>query len=201
MKTTCSAPQVFLLATGFSGVLFIVVFVLLGLLAPGYRTAYDAISSLEFSTLGAAQQANFFVFGLLLCLFAVGLRRELVGGRGALLIPIFQAIGGLGVIGDALFIRDPLHTAFDLVAFNSALIVLFLFAWRFRREPRWKGWTTYSVLTGIAMMVFLAAFGAANHLGGPAGIFEKLATCTRTLWSAIFVIRVLKGTSLREHSN
>jgi hypothetical protein len=196
LKKVRSGPQLFLLATGFAGILFIAAFVTLGLLAPGYNSTHDAISALEFTTLSAAQRANFFVFGVLLCVFALGLRRELAGGRGAFLIPFFQAVGGIAVIGDAIFIFDPLHLTCDLVAFNSALLVLFLFAWRFRREPGWRGWTAYSIVTAFAMMAFLAAFGFANHLGGPAGLMEKLATCTRTLWSALFVTRLFAGKSL-----
>ncbi len=196
MKNVRSGSQLFLLATGFAGILFIVAYVTLGLLAPGYNSVRDTISALEFTTLGAAQRANFFVYGLLLCAFAAGLRRELAGGRGAFLIPFFQAVAGVGVIGDAIFIFEPLHLACDLVAFNSSLLVLFLFAWRFRRESGWKGWAAYSIVTALAMMAFLTAFGFANHLGGPAGLMEKLATCTRTLWSSLFIIRLLRGKSL-----
>jgi len=196
LRAARSGLQFSLLATGFAGVLFIAAYVALGLLAPGYDSARDTISALESTTLSAAQRANFFVFGALLCAFALGLRRELVGGRGAFLIPFFQAAGGIGVIGDAIFIFNPLHLACDLVAFNSALLVLFLFAWRFRREPGWKGWTAYSIVTALVMMAFLAAFGFANHLGGPAGLMEKLASCTRTLWSALFAGRLLAGRHL-----
>ncbi len=201
MKTERSALQTFLLAAGFAGVIFITVFVALGLFAPGYNSVRETISAIEFTTLGLAQRANFLVFGLLLFAFAVGLRRELAGGRGAFLIPFFQAVGGIGVIGDAIFIHDPLHMDFDLVAFNSGLLVLFLFAWRFRREPSWKGWTTYSIVSGFVMMAFLAAFGFASHHGGPAGFMEKLAASTRSLWSALFAIRLLAGKSLGNGPN
>jgi len=146
--------------------------------------------------LSIAQRANFFVFGLLLCAFALGMRNELGQGRGSVLIPSFQALAGFGVIGDAIFIYNPLHLACDLLTFNSALVFLFLFAWRFCREPRWKGWAAYSIVTALLMMAFLTAFGFANHHGGPAGLMEKLASCTRTLWSALFVARLLGGDQL-----
>jgi hypothetical protein len=185
-----------LLATGFSGVLFISVFVILDALAPGYSGLHETISALEFTTLSVGQRANFFIFGVLLCCFAVGLRKELVPDRGAFLIPLFQVLSGLGVIGDAIFIYEPLHLLFDLMAFNSALLVLFFFAWRFTKEPTWSGWATYSIVSAFAMIAFLAAFGFANHFGGPAGLLEKLATCTRTLWSALFTARLLAGRCL-----
>ena len=188
-----SGLQKALLAAGFSGVAFFAVFTILGAFAPNYSFARDTISSLEFTPLSVAQRANFFVFGLLLCAFAAGLRRELAPGRGAVLIPLLQLFSGIGVIGDAVFIHNPLHLVCDLVAFNSALLFLFAFAWRFSRESRWKGWSTYSIVTAILMMAFLGAFGAANHLGGPAGMLEKLAASTRTLWSALLATRLLSG--------
>jgi hypothetical protein len=46
------------------------------------------------------------------------------------------------------------------------------------------------------MMAFLTAFGFANHLGGPAGAMEKLATSTRTLWSVVLTVKLLGGTRL-----
>jgi hypothetical protein len=191
-----SALQKILLAAGFSGVVFFLVFTILGALAPNYSFARDTISALEFTPLSVGQRANFFVFGLLLCAFAAGLRGELARGRGGVIIPLFQLLSGIGVIGDAVFIHNPLHLVCDLIAFNSALLVLFTFAWRFRCQVRWKGWSAYSLFTAILMMAFLAAFGAANHLGGPAGLLEKLAASTRTLWSAILVARLLAGASL-----
>lgn len=191
-----SGLQKLLLAAGFSGVVFFSVFTILGALAPSYSFARNTISSLEFTPMSVAQRANFLIFGLLLWAFAVALRRELGHGRGALLIPLFQTFSGIGVIGDAIFIHDPLHLVCDLIAFNSALLVLFTFAWRFWGDRQWRGWSAYSLITAILMMALLAAFGAANHFGGPAGLLEKLAASTRTLWSALLTARLLGGARL-----
>lgn len=187
-----------LIATGFGGVLFIATFLVLGALAPGYNSMQQAISQLEFTSMSLAQRINFFVFGLLIVAFAVALKRELNGGRAGRLIPLFQAIAGLGVIGDALWIHPPLHMACDLIAFNSSMLMLFLFAWRFRGDARWKGWAAYSVLTVVLMMAFLAAFGFAIQHGGPAGAMEKTATVVRTLWSVLLTVRLLSGVRLDE---
>jgi hypothetical protein len=185
-----------LLAMGYGGVLFILTFVLLGFLAPGYNSLRDSISALELTPLHLAQQINFFLFGVLLALFSLGLHREMQAGFGATLIPIFQFLAGLGVIGDAIFLQPAPHMACDILAFNASLCVLFLFAWRHRRDPRWRGWSTFSVATAIAMMALLFGFGMADHLGGPAGLIEKLATSVRTLWSVLLVTRLLAGSSL-----
>ena len=195
-RTHRSKAQTALLAGGLGGVLFVLTFLLLGALAPGYDALRETISALEFTSLGFAQRINFLVFGLMLMAFSLALRRELCAGRGAVLIPIFQFLSGVGVAGDAIFIHEPMHLVCDLIAFNSALLVLFLFAWRFSGDSRWEGWTAYSILTALLIMAFLTAFGVANHLGGPAGAFEKLASLTRTSWSALLVGKLYSGRRL-----
>jgi len=195
-RTHRSKAQTALLAGGLGGVLFVLTFLLLGALAPGYDALRETISALEFTPFGLAQRINFLVFGLMLMAFALALRRELGAGRGAVLIPTFQCLSGIGVVGDAIFIHEPTHLVCDLITFNSALLVLFLFAWRFSGDRRWKGWTAYSVLTALVMMAFLTAFGVANHVGGPAGAFEKLASLTRTTWSAVLVVELYSGRRL-----
>ncbi|MGB6974764.1 MAG: DUF998 domain-containing protein [Terracidiphilus sp.] len=185
-----------LLLSGFGGLLFIATFVALGFAVPGYSQLRDAISALEQTAMGPAQQANFFVFGVLQCVFALALGRELASGFGAKLIPIFQALAGAGVMGDAIFLHSAPHMACDLVAFNASMCVLLLFAWRVRKDTRWRGWATYSVATVLAMMAFLFAFGWMNAHVGPAGLMEKLATTVRTLWSVVLAARLFSGVEL-----
>ncbi|MGD0830021.1 MAG: DUF998 domain-containing protein [Terracidiphilus sp.] len=195
-----SKTQIALLATGFGGLLFVLTYLILGALAPDYDAQRDTISALEFTTVSAAQRINFLVFGALLCTFAVGLRSELMAGKGAAFIPIVQLMSGAGVIGDAIFIHEPMHLICDLIAFNSALLVLLLFAWRFYGDRKWKGWTTFSLMTALLMMGFLTAFGAEVHSGGPAGTFEKLASLMRTTWSALLVWQLYAGRTLNPSS-
>lgn len=186
-----------LLLTGCGGLLFIAIFVTLGYFAHPYNALKDSISTLEITQYGPAQQANFILFGILLCLFAWALRRELHSGRGALAIPIFQLVAGAGVIADGFFLwPTALHMVCALIAFNAALCVLFCFAWRVRGDLRWRGWTAFSSLTAVATMVFLFCFGMLNHFGGPAGLMEKMATVARTIWSVALVARLLSGVSL-----
>jgi hypothetical protein len=185
-----------ILASGLSGLVFASTFLALGAAAPYYDTARDTISALEFTSFGWIQQLNFVLFGFLLGIFAFALRTELKSDRGFILIPTFQLLSGIGVMGAGIFIHEPLHLICDLIAFNSALFVLFLFAWRFSGDSRWTGWASYTIVTGLLMMAFLAAFGIALHLGGPAGAFEKLATLTRALWSAALVKTLYSGGSL-----
>jgi hypothetical protein len=196
-QTERPLKQALLLTSGFGGLLFIATFLLLGIFAVPYNPIRETISALEFTSLGIAQRINFAAFGLLLIAFAFALRTELHHGRGARLIPLLQFLSGLAVIGDGLFIHEPLHLICDLITFNSSLLILFLFAWRFWPDPRWKPWAYYSIFTALLMMCFLTAFGLTNHPGGgPAGAMEKLATVTRTLWSVLLTLKLLRGARL-----
>jgi Protein of unknown function (DUF998) len=195
-----SKTQVGMLAAGFGGLGFALVYLVLGALAPGYNALRDTISALEFTAFGLAQRTNFVIFGITACAFAVALRRELRAGRGAVSIPVMQCCSGVGIIGAGIFIDAPMHLICDLIAFNSALLVLFLFAWRFSSDGRWRGWTALSIATALLMMALLTAFGIASHLGGPAGAFEKLATVARTCWSALLVGRLYTGKTMVQAS-
>ena len=84
-QTNANPPQqLCCYSAGFGGVLFIAAFVGLGFVTPGYSLVRDTISALELNPIGIAQQTNFFVFGVLICMFAVGLRREMQEGFGSL---------------------------------------------------------------------------------------------------------------------
>jgi hypothetical protein len=70
--------------------------------------------------------------------------------------------------------------------------------WRFAGDDRWKGWAALSMVTALLMMAFLAAFGVANHVGGAAGLFEKLASLARSSWSVLLVQQLYAGRVLTQ---
>ena len=129
-----SRGLVLLLAAGLGGLLFAVVYLILGAVTPNYTPLRDTISALEFTSFSMVQRANFLLFGILLCVFSAGLRAELESGWEALLIPFFQLLSGIGVIGGAIFIHQPLQLVYDLIAFSAGLVVLFVFAWHVQHE-------------------------------------------------------------------
>lgn len=196
MPTKKPLSQVVLLCCGFAGVLFIVIYTVFGLFTPGFNAFRDTISRLELVKNGWVQQGNFILHGVLTILFTIGLSKELIKSTNAKFIVLFQLLIGIGLIGDGLFIYEPLHTSCDIIVFNSAMIVLFLFAWQFYKTKSWKGWIVYSLVAAFLMMAFLAAFGVANAYHGWSGLFERLAVLPRTLWSIVLIIKLLKGRRL-----
>jgi hypothetical membrane protein len=72
-----------LLACGLAPAVFVVVLLVQGAVRPGYDPVSHFGSELANGPWGWVQEANFVVTGLLVLAFAVGLRRMLAGGRGA----------------------------------------------------------------------------------------------------------------------
>lgn len=197
-----SLAQKLLLSCGIFGSLFFTTTYLIeGAMHPGYNLIRETISALELVSNGWTQQANFIIFGVLILCFTVGLRKELKGGVGALSVPILQGLVAVGLIISGIFIHEPLHTIGDFISFISLVVGFFVISIRFAKDPGWKGWALYSIFSAILMMVFLAAFGNSLHNGGPAGLFERLAGLTRSLWTIIFVGRLLTGKKLASRSS
>lgn len=188
-----------LLACGVVGsVLFNTVYLIEGATRSGYNAWLLPVSDLSMGSGGWVQRANFIVFGLFIVCFAVGLRKALAGGIGATWVPILQGLVALGLIGDGIFTQDPVHTLCDILTFSAIVVLCFVFARRFARNPFWRYWATYSIATAILAVGFLTTFGVAKTHNGPAGLFERLATMTVSIWTILIAARLMTG---EEHSS
>ena len=171
-----------LIACGAIGpLLFILVFLIEGATRPGYSAWHNFVSSLSLSDQGWMQIANFLLCGLLMLCFALGLRQELRSGKGVVWGPLLLGVFGLSLIIAGLFVTDPslgyppgtssstqtlhgtIHGANAPLAFGSLTIAIFVLARRFARDPAWRGWTLYSLVTGILFVgSFIACLAVAQ---------------------------------------
>ncbi|GHO56810.1 DUF998 domain-containing protein [Ktedonobacter robiniae] len=193
--------------------LFAITYLIEGATRPDYNALQQSISSLSLGPGGWVQQVNFIVFGLSAILTAIGWRVFLKGGVGATWYPIFRALQGVALIADGIFSQDPafgypkgavlvpptlhgtLHVIFAFISLISIASGFFVLARRFTREPEWRGWATWSVITGILTIVFITTFGILNGQHSEiAGLFERLSTAAATIWGIIFFIRLWTGT-------
>lgn len=194
---------------GVGALLFTGTYVIEGLTRPGYNGFQQPISALSLGPGGWVQQVNFVVFGILMVLSAVGWRQLLTPGRASIWFPRFQGLSGLGLIVLGFFSLDPLP-GYPPGAVSTAptvrgtihgdvarVFILFLacgcffFARRFAVEPGWRGWTTYSVMTGVLILVFFALFLNTFGSGLPAGLFERVSALAHALWSCLLVAALL----------
>ncbi|HEX2182785.1 MAG TPA: DUF998 domain-containing protein [Rubrobacteraceae bacterium] len=123
-------------------------------------------SGLALGPLGWLQVANFVLFGLTLIAFAVGLHRGVAhGGRGSRIGPALLILAGVAMVL-AGFKTDPdlsggpqtwhgvIHGLAYFLFMFSLLPALFFLWWRLRRDPRWRGYVLYTLITGV-LYVFL----------------------------------------------
>ncbi|MBA2287066.1 MAG: DUF998 domain-containing protein [Ktedonobacteraceae bacterium] len=214
ITTSSSVVQGLLLSGGVVGpVLFNATYLIEGATRPNYDAWRQPMSALSLGDGGWIQVANFIVFGLLIGCFAIGLRAALVRGVSAIWAPLLQGLVALGLVIDGAFVQDPqgyppelpiptmstIHQLIHLFGTIFTLIALvvwcFVIARRFKVEPLWRGWATYSVATGIFMIVSLAIFGVAMTHNGPAGLCERLAVIAPSILIVWFAARLLTGTA------
>ncbi len=201
-----------LLACGASGpLLFIFVFLVEGATRPGYNPVRHFVSSLSLGQQGWMQIANFVVCGALVTGFAAGLRRVLRPGRGSTWGPILLGVFGVSLVGAGIFVTDPLldyppgaaatptlhgslHLLLSLIVFSALPAACFVLARRFARDPAWRGWTLYSVLTGVLVIVLFIATDVVASLpdpAAPAGLVQRLTIYAGWFWISLLGFRLL----------
>jgi len=199
-------------------VLFTIVYLIEGAIRPGYDAWRHAISALSLGPGGWIQQANFIVYGVCTLCMAFAWRKVLKGSVYAIIYPIIRGIEGLALIMVGFFSQDPapgyppgsvlttptfheqIHIIGAYVIAGAMACGFFAIAWRFARDPRWRGWVTYSLISGLLVLVFMAFFGAGqnpqNVFAGYAGLFERLATNIEPVWEIVLLARLWAGTGL-----
>jgi hypothetical membrane protein len=210
--------RLLLLCGAIGPLLFMIVFLIEGATRPDYNAWQTTISTLSWGAQGWIQIVNFSLFGLLMLCFAIGLRLVLRTGPGSLWGPILLFIVGLGLITAGPFVTDPvlgyppglpsngptslhgmIHNNASLIVFIALPTACFVMGWRFARDPAWRGWAFYSMVTGVLILVFVAWFfasvGAATHApnGGtaPAGLLERLFSIIGCCWLSLLALRLI----------
>jgi hypothetical protein len=121
-------------------------------------------SALALGPYGWLQVANFILFGFLLITFAIGLQRELPAKKWALVSPALLVVAGIALIFCG-FKTDPhladgprtiqgwIHTVAFFLLLGSLIPSIFFF-WRLlRKDPRWRGYDWYALISGVLALV------------------------------------------------
>jgi hypothetical protein len=138
--------------------------------------AFDVLwpSGLALGPLGWLQVLNFAFFGPTLIFFALGLRREVTSrGRLSWAGPAFLGVSGVALVlaafkTDPHLMEDPQtwHGTIHLPAFVLLVLsfLLSLFFWwrRLGRDPAWRGYALYTLITAIVYTVLLFASTPGN---------------------------------------
>jgi hypothetical membrane protein len=200
---------VVLAAAGILGpVLFTVGFVIQELFRRGeYSPIAEPVSALEAGPGGWVQQVNFVGFGLLTIAFAVGLHLGMRPTRAGVVGPAILVWTGMGLVLAAVFslredaagvTYDPtgLHVVNGAIFFLSIGVGLVVTSRRMAADPRWRSLATYTLTTGIALLVMFVAFGV---LVGPddaplhawAGLAQRVVLAVWFSCTIVLALRLL----------
>ena len=203
-----------LLCGAIGGPLFVIAFLVQGATRADYDPLRHPVSSLALGPSGWTQSASFFITGLLMLLFAIGLRRALhATGRRSTWGPLLVGTYATGLVGAGLFVTDPvsgyplgtpvqgvrtwhgiLHDfPFSLLVFVALAAACFVFA---RRFAGWgnRGWAIYSAVTGtlivIGFFLFGQAFAQVEGLVEIGGLVQRLTLAVGSGWLTLLAIHL-----------
>lgn len=154
---------------GIIGPIWFTTFVVLqGFLLPDYSHVRLPISALAAWPTGWIQNINFFVTGVTGMAFAVALHHAVRptrrGGAGVALL----GLGGFGVVWGGLFpwkmvdgvpTETAPHVIGAVTAFAATGLGFMVFSRRMIADPRWRDLATYTMLTGVAVLLLFVAVG------------------------------------------
>ena len=227
-KQTRNYPLVtkLLIACGAIGpLLFILVFLVEGATRPGYSQWRNFVSELGASNQGWMQDINFLFCGLCMICFAVGLRQVFRSGKGSIAGPVLLGLFGMSLIIAGIFPTDPglgyypdgfttvhtlhgiIHAANAIPAFSTLTFAIVVLALRFAKDPAWRGWDRYSVISAILVLGFFIACVYVSGLdqqgvlpNSPTGFFERITIIVGWTWLALVTIRLLRQMRTSEHA-
>jgi hypothetical protein len=181
-----------------------------GVVYENYSHASQAISELGGveSQFAVLQNANFFITGALITIFAFGLYRSMgsIGGlrTGAVLIGVFGVVTALA---QPVLPCDPgcefqtltgtLHNLTGMSGFLAIIAGVLLIARRSRTDPYWGGYSRYSLFMGIATFIALVAWIGVTKAAGVEslnGVLQRVFVGIVLVWIGVTAIRMLRFT-------
>ena len=183
--------------------LFTILVVVQGLLQPDYSHVMMPISALAAWPAGWIQILNFFVVGTLTVLFAFALHAGVQPTpRGAVGLA-FMVLGGVGIVMAGVFpwkmvdgvpTETPAHVAAAVTTFAATGLGFVVFSRRLRADPRWRDLSTYTMATGIAVLLLFITVGFfAVDDGTPlhpwAGLIQRILCA---VWFACLIVLALR---------
>ena len=188
------------------GIVGVCVFALCFLLNGWLRTdnydwLHNYVSDLSYFPYGWVQIVNFFVIGIGLFVFALGVLREHISTAGSVLLFIIAAF----YILSGPFVTDPMNTPVDemtihgmihgilgAIVFSLSPVTALVFGLRFRKLEGYKKLTIWSftacgiMLLGIAFMKISQA--AESQLYSVAGLIQRCTLLTFYAWIVTFAL-------------
>ncbi|MDB5188283.1 MAG: hypothetical protein JWO50_803 [Candidatus Kaiserbacteria bacterium] len=201
-----SIEPLFLWCGVLAGSLFIIVFLIEGMLRTGYQPLRQPVSALAMGSRGWVQRINFIITGALMLPFSIGLSVSLRAYGGSFWAPVLVGIYALGLIGAGVFVTDitgmpktnpgmpkravsgVLHDICSLFVFIPLFLAFFVFQQLFV-EAGMYGWAIYSatsgLLFGLGFLLFARSFATEGALAPVGGLIQRITIATGWLWLSL----------------
>ncbi len=188
-------------------IIFVLTFMLAGAIRAGYSPIHQAISDLGVGPNPWLLNAPLIIMGLLLVAFAIGFFRNAeveIGGRWRWICAALIAFPGLGWLDAGVFTEAPATVTLHWVPSNLLIAVgslagFFIVGLKLRRDSRWRGLSTYSMIASPATLLVMVAESwiwwpgtplFTSHLGG---LMERVLFVEILAWYVVFGWRLFRG--------
>ena len=188
-------------------ILFTVVAVVHSLLRSDHSLVALPISALAVGPSGWVQDVNFVICGLLFLAYPIGLHLEVRQTRWGVVGPALLVLSGAGLVLAGVFpavdasgnlTYDSLgHTVASFMAFLGTGGGFIVMSRRLAGDPGWRNLATYTLGSGIAIVVLVFAFGALAE--GPStplhpwiGLFQWVMLAVWITCTVVLSLRLMR---------
>ena len=184
-------------------ILFILIAISLEALQPGYNPIQKTVSELVHGIYGWLQTAAFFLFGLLLIVFAFRLYYSTIKQINAKLGTSFLTLSGLGffLLGsfpsttglEELVTQQLIHNAAAGIIGAAFIAGCMAYALCLRVDTKWNKYWLYTIFTAAVCMIFAFLWAFTPVDLNIKGINQFLLLIFGFLWVEFVSIRLLKA--------
>lgn len=186
---------------------FTTLVVVQGVLLPDYSHVRMPISALAAWPTGWIQTLNFYVTGALAIAFGFGLHHAVQPTRQGRTGFVLLVMGGIGVVLAGVFpwrmvdgvpTETPPHVVGAVMTFAATGLGLIVFSRRMVADPRWRDLATYTMYSGIAVLLLFVTVGFfAIDDGAPlhawAGLIQRVLCAVWFACLIVLAVRVRTG--------
>ena len=199
-----------LAAAGIAGpLIFVMVAVVHSLLRSDHSLVALPISALATGPSGWVQDVNFIICGFLFLAYPIGLHLGVRQTRWGVVGPALLVLSGAGLVLAGVFpavdasgnlTYDSLgHTVASFMAFLGTGGGFIVMSRRLAGDSSWRSLATYTLGSGIAIVVLVIAFGAlAERPGTPLhpwiGLFQWMMVAVWLTCTVVFCLRLMRVT-------
>jgi hypothetical membrane protein len=149
-------------------VVFTTLVIVQGVLLPDYSHIALPISALAAWPTGWIQRLNFYISGSLLIVFGAALNSGVAQTARGFAGPALLALGGIGIVTAGIFSwqmvegvprETPGHVVAAVTTFAATGLGWVVFSRRLKSDPAWNDLATYTLATGVAVLVLFVALG------------------------------------------